>query len=252
MTEKLLETQIKTRLLNYLISKGDLNSTMSVINEFTIDRLSRRADLVALDNKKMIAYEIKSEADSLKRLDGQVTKYLEYFDKVVIVAATKHVNSVITMAPQHVAVWEVTYDGIKVRRRGKTKLINSKDNLLNLLNSKELLKLSKELELDIKLRSRKSLEETLSKSSVHSLRKAVLDGIKQRYLSTNSSFWKSTDNRKVTTQDIKLLSHYIIDRKQEKNNKLIRQQLWVNWQLKIKQDPKAIALYNQSQKSVSA
>jgi hypothetical protein len=251
MNEKLLELKIKALLLNYLVNKGDLNSSMSVINEFTIDKLSRRADLVALDDKKMVAYEIKSEADTLKRLDGQVTKYLEYFDKVVIVAATKHINSVIAMVPSNVAVWEVTDNNFTVRQRGRIEIIKSRNSLISLLNSKELLKLSKKLNLSIKLKSRKSLEEILSKSPIYSLREAALNNIKRRYRSTNDNFWNKTEKRNISTQDITLLSHYIYERKQEKNNKVKKQQLWANWELKLKQDPEVLALYNLSQKLIS-
>jgi hypothetical protein len=252
MNEKLLEAKIKALLLNYLVNKGDLNSSMSVINEFTIDNLSRRADLVSLDDKKMVAYEIKSEADTLKRLDGQVTKYLEYFDKVVIVAATRHISSVIAMVPSNVAVWEIIDNKFKIRQRGRIEVIKSRNSLISLLNSKELLKLSKKLNLNSKLKSRKSLEEVLSKSPIYSLREAALDNIKRRYISTNDNFWKKTEKRKISTQDITLLSHYINERKQEKNNKVNKQQLWANWELKLKQDPKVLALYNLSQKLISA
>jgi len=76
MTERLLEPQIKALIINYLRSKNKLNQDTTVINEFTVDGYSRRVDLLVADKKHFIAFEVKSEADSLTRLEGQTQKYL--------------------------------------------------------------------------------------------------------------------------------------------------------------------------------
>ena len=54
-------------------------------------------DLAALDFKNNIFYgfEIKSEADSLKRLPKQLSTYSTFFNIVYIVAHEKHTNSIL-------------------------------------------------------------------------------------------------------------------------------------------------------------
>ncbi len=59
--------------------------------------------MVISRNDELWAVEVKSEADSLSRLDGQVRAYLDCFDKVIVVSASKHVSHVLQMVPREVA-----------------------------------------------------------------------------------------------------------------------------------------------------
>lgn len=252
MNKKLLEIDIKALLINHLINHDGLDKSVSIINEFTLDNLSRRADLITIDNSKIIGYEIKSEADSLYRLEGQVEKYLEYFDKVVIIVASKHVDATLQLVPSNVGVWEVRNNEFLIKQRGKVEKNQNKEKLINLLKSNELLKLSKKLNIDISAKNRKHLQEKLLQSSINNLREAVLTSISSRYLSTNLKFWDEVKNRSVSPQDIIHLSHYIEERKNEKSNKINQQKLWNEWENKLKKDPKVKKLYKLNQTLITA
>ncbi|HDU5925795.1 TPA: sce7726 family protein, partial [Klebsiella aerogenes] len=106
------EKKLKRSVLEHLYKKGTLDEKTIVINELTIDSFSRRADLVVIKNGKMIAYEIKSDADSLNRLSGQMDKYLDYFDKVVVVTTSKHTPNILNSINEKIEVWEIADDKV--------------------------------------------------------------------------------------------------------------------------------------------
>lgn len=106
-------------MLEHLLKKGMIDSKSIIINELTIDSFSRRADLVVIKNEKMIAYEIKSDADSLNRLPGQLDKYLEYFDKVIVVTTSKHTLNILKSINEKIEVWEIIDDKVIVKKKRK-------------------------------------------------------------------------------------------------------------------------------------
>jgi hypothetical protein len=90
------------------------------IAEMFLDGFSRRADLV-MANGKLAAFEIKSDRDSLDRLDGQLQSYIRFFEQVTVVCAERHLPGVLAKAPPEVGVLRVSPDGeIKTVRSPKT------------------------------------------------------------------------------------------------------------------------------------
>lgn len=206
MKEKYLEADIKSIVINHMIHNDILNQKDTLINEFTIGDYSRRVDLAVIKANKLYAYEIKSASDSLMRLEGQITTYLMYFDKVTVVAATKHIRKVLDIVPLKVAVWEIDENGIKVIRRGQTKPINDKLSFLNLMTVSDLIKVVRAEHLNIKDFRRKSLEENLVYLSISKLRKYSIEALKEKYESTNQDFFKLLKiNKYLCTEDLELL-----------------------------------------------
>lgn len=204
----MLEQEIKASLINHLMKKTDSFSQDVIINEFFFDNFNRRADLLIIRKGRLIAYEIKSEFDDLNRLSGQVDNYMKYFDKVVIVVASKHVKNVIEKTPSSVEVLEVKGEKeFKQIRRGHIlKNINS-TNLLNLLKIRELRLLLKE-SYNIKTEeSRESLINKLSKLSKVRLKKFIIECITTRYKYTSESFKIICQNKDVIAEDLKYLSN---------------------------------------------
>jgi hypothetical protein len=70
-----------------------------VIDELGLKHGRCRAD-IAVINGRFIGYEIKSEHDSLKRLDEQVQVYSNVFDCVIVVTSNIHLKSVRTKVPK--------------------------------------------------------------------------------------------------------------------------------------------------------
>ena len=75
--------------------------TASMLTEFRVGEC--KAD-VAILNGTATVYEIKSERDSLKRLDKQVAAYATVFASVNVIAAEAHIDAVLKLVPKDVGV----------------------------------------------------------------------------------------------------------------------------------------------------
>ncbi|ELD3293119.1 sce7726 family protein, partial [Enterobacter hormaechei] len=161
-----------------------------VINELTIDSFARRVDLAILVDGKIIAYEIKSDADSLYRLSGQLEKYKQYFDKIIVVTTIKHIGNILTMAPKNIEVWEVAEGKIKIKKRGKLSNIEDKESYLDLLRVQDMRKLAKNFKIPLgsggKKEIKDALKTNLKKIPVQKLKSFVIDVMSQRYKPTSS------------------------------------------------------------------
>lgn len=205
----MLEQQIKVELINYLYSK-DKNFDGVIVNEFVFDNFSRRADLLVINNGHLIVYEVKSESDDLGRLSGQVDNYLKYFDKVVLVVASKHLESAIRSTPICVEILEVNDNyksNFKLVRRGRLSKGIESNYLLNLLKIKELKTLARELSCKVDDVNRSSLVERVSIESRKKIKNFVIDCLGLRFKYSSEAFKLICKDRKVTIDDLKLLSN---------------------------------------------
>lgn len=197
-----LEAEIKSSVINYLIDQNFLNSDASIVSEFNVGDFSRRVDLALIRPNRMMAFEIKSEADSLIRLKGQINKYLEYFDKVTVVVAPKYVSKVIEATPLNVAVWEIDGALIRVKRKGRIVPINDKTKLIEMMGVGELASLVRELGLPLENRYRQTLEKVLLRASVSTLKNAVLKSIFSKNQKKNRAFLEKIKYKKVSPGDL--------------------------------------------------
>ena len=83
-----------------LLGTHSLN-TASMLTEFRVG-LSR-ADLVILNGTATV-YEIKSERDSLKRLESQLQAYRQVFAQVCVIASEEYIDRTLQLAPSDVGV----------------------------------------------------------------------------------------------------------------------------------------------------
>ncbi len=208
------EKQIKVAVLNKLIEDNVITEKTIIINELVIDSFSRRADLVLINKNSITAFEIKSEADSLVRLTGQVEKYLLYFDKVIVVTTNKHIEKIIKSVPQQVGVWQFNKDNIIKKNRGKKESIPEKNNYLDFLKVNELKKLAKNSGLILKNNSKTKIKEelksSLNKASINNIKNFTIEMLKNRYSMPSNLFVSSVLlKNKVDTNDFELLKPYI-------------------------------------------
>jgi hypothetical protein len=75
--------------------------TASMLTEFRIGDC--KADLVILNGTGTV-YEIKSERDSLSRLERQIAAYRDVFATVYVIAGANHLDSIFKIVPQDVGV----------------------------------------------------------------------------------------------------------------------------------------------------
>ena len=181
------ESEIKAALIDRLVDRGMLQDAV-LINEMVVANWSRRVDL-AIANGNLHAYEIKSDLDSLKRLDGQLDAYLARFDKTTVVCAPRFTTEVLRRTPTFVEVLEVDFvdDEIsfKVVRRGVLRPIQDKGILAAFLLKSELAALLKNQAVT---QPRSVLVESVKSFSVTVLRRYVLECLKRRYKETSASF----------------------------------------------------------------
>ena len=131
------ELEIK-KLLQAKLAASQHGQGAAFVSELFIDEFARRADLV-MANGKLSAFEIKSEKDSLDRLDGQLETYLRLFEQVTVVCAKRHQAGVEERVPDGVGVWVLAVDGsLKILRRAKTHKQTSHQSWLSFLPVDEL------------------------------------------------------------------------------------------------------------------
>jgi len=85
---------------NILLGRHSLQ-TASMLNEFRVGNC--KADLAILNGMATV-YEIKSDRDSLARLERQISAYANVFAKVYVIAAEDHIPGVVSCVPEHVGV----------------------------------------------------------------------------------------------------------------------------------------------------
>lgn len=75
--------------------------TASMLNEFRVGRC--KADIAILNGTATV-YEVKSERDSLARLQRQIAAYMTVFPRIYVIAAETHANAVMTLLPEEIGV----------------------------------------------------------------------------------------------------------------------------------------------------
>lgn len=89
-----------------------------VLDELGIRHGASRVD-IAVVNGKLHGFEIKSDSDTLTRLEGQVVLYNDVFDRVTLVVGQKHADKVVSKIPEW---W-----GLRVATKGKRGGIHFKE-----------------------------------------------------------------------------------------------------------------------------
>ncbi|WP_220741491.1 sce7726 family protein, partial [Shewanella algidipiscicola] len=173
--------------------------------------------LAFIKNNEMYGIEIKSEFDSLTRLDGQVKEYLKVFDKVIVVVATKHVFNAIKLLPTSVALWEFNGAELKVVRRGKKVRITDKSTFIDLMRVADLVKLSNLFGLHCETKNRQELSRVVAGLPTNKLRIAAFDALFRRYSDGVRLFFNNVENRRVENKDLIILSQ---SRKESANREL--------------------------------
>jgi hypothetical protein len=74
-----------------------------VLNELGLRHGKCRAD-IAVVNGNLTGYEIKSDEDSLKRLEEQIEAYGAVFDRASLITSLKHLEAALSQLP---AWWEI-------------------------------------------------------------------------------------------------------------------------------------------------
>jgi len=224
---KLLEADIKAKTLNYLRCKNIIDNKSIIMNELTIGNFKRRVDLAIYTNGRLIAFEIKSEADSLTRLEGQVNTYLDYFDKVIVISDKKFTSKIIEKSPKSVGVWEVSSEMISIKSKGSFKNKIDNEKLLTFMDVVDLKKLSTRLKIPSE-KHRTALESSLVSVSNSNLRLGVEQSLKRKFEDVTKTFNEETSCKSISKKDLKTLSRFSEQREVEKKKLKQKVEFWNN------------------------
>lgn len=92
------DTQIRESFHRKKLSKHHADQDTLIVNELGLKHGKCRAD-IAVINTHLIGYEIKSDEDSLRRLDKQIETYNNVFDRATVIVGTKHAKAVSLRVP---------------------------------------------------------------------------------------------------------------------------------------------------------
>jgi hypothetical protein len=191
ISDLLDERSIKAAVIDRLFDSGMLNDAV-LINEMVYANWTRRADL-AVANGHLHAFEIKSDFDSLRRLEGQIEIYLERFDKLTLVVSPKFLDVVLASTPSRVAVWSVFEENgctkIQVIRTGRKAKVQNRLVLIDYLLRDELYHFLVSRKVTVRRSDSRSYLIGLAETQpVAKLRAYVLEALKVRYQKSYSSF----------------------------------------------------------------
>lgn len=148
------DPDIRKVLYNSFITRDEFirDSTTKVIDEMQVCKGISRVD-IAVINGKIHGFEIKSERDTLDRLQYQIGSYNKIFDTMTIVTCKNHLEKVKEKVPSWWGIYYVeNLKGELVLKRKRKEKVNKetdlfslsqllwKDELLNLLNSNGITK----------------------------------------------------------------------------------------------------------------
>lgn len=103
---------IRTALKNALCSRFTTNHNTAFIEELGLKHGAARIDLAVINNH-LHGYEVKSDIDTLRRLQHQTNIYNSIFDYITMVVGYRHAYEVINTLPEW---W-----GIEIAERSSTK-----------------------------------------------------------------------------------------------------------------------------------
>lgn len=133
---------IRAPLISWLLAQHPDDGSTELIQEFKMPRPSARIDM-ALVNGELAGFEIKSDADTLTRLQVQIPAFSRFFDRVSLVTTKKHLAGVRRRVP----VWwgiilHLGGDDFRVARKSRRNPQVDVESLLHSLSVKEIIDLA--------------------------------------------------------------------------------------------------------------
>jgi len=170
-------------------------------HEVLYSQNQRRADLVVIKQDLMYALEIKSDIDTINRLNDQIKDYLSTFDFVSVITTSKHIKEIRSKLNKKVGILVVSDNDIKIIRRPKRQKRLSKQNLCEFLSRQSLLKLLKKKGI-----SRFSMFELRKLATqlicLNDLRKEAISTLYSRYKILFELFRKDVKHQEVSKDDL--------------------------------------------------
>ena len=215
------ENGIKAGVLTRIRRQASGRALPIVTSEFSLNGTGIRADLAILDGPTFYGVEIKSEHDTLKRLPSQMEGYARYFDRTELVVAPKHLHGLRDIDLFGADVWR--YEALtdwQLHEQGTARKVSGQW-LLHLLPAQEERRAHRRIE--------KNKVEYAARD-IDSVRRAEFEhAFARRYEPTSSAFWSQVRGRKITVNDLKLLSRFHADRQLHSTIEQENAARWDDW-----------------------
>lgn len=203
------EALAKAAVLNFLRASWRLADDAAIASELDLRSAARRADLV-VTGPTLLGVEIKTAADSLKRLDQQSATFASAFPHSYVALASKHLKRGFTLVPKGVGIIELVQErndlsAREVRRPGRHRLHEARTQL-SLLPVTALRSLVRESgKGKVAGAMRAELVEIASKISQATRVEFVARHLRERYGYSSDRFRAATQDRPIQAEDIRLL-----------------------------------------------
>lgn len=192
---------IKSILADHLLQNAPANSILAVEVPFCYG--FRRADMLYLEQEKAHGFEIKSDLDSLDKLEDQVRDYRNTFSYSWLVVTARHLPKARKKVSSSIGIIMIQKDGtIHIVRHARENKRLSKNNLVFLLEKSHLVNLLKDANVFPKqkvIEIGKLREIGEAKLTTKQLVKASYDALFSKYKKTYELF--SFDRGMRTTHD---------------------------------------------------
>lgn len=143
------EHSIRTASLDRLGRHFASDPTTLLVQEFGILGGQRRVDIAAI-NGHFHGFEIKSDHDTLERLEGQSESYALVFDYLTVICSAKYLDAAAARLPQNWGLWQAfqTKSGVvatKQIRGAKLNRHTSREYIFHLLWRDEMICVLKDI-----------------------------------------------------------------------------------------------------------
>ncbi|MCJ8143839.1 sce7726 family protein [Ancylobacter sp. A5.8] len=207
----------------------------AIISEFCFNSSKSRADLVIID-KDITCFEIKTDSDNLSRLKSQIDNSYLYFDRVIVVAATKHLKRAGECIPAGVGLWELCDNGaLKVRVRPKISRKQA-ETIAQLMTISDLRACLRGAGVQPKSSLREDLLAALEGLPPRLAREFAVSALTRRFRSSTVGFLSQVAGRQLEVVDIRALSRFNEVRASVNALKAQRAAAWRMWARHLNQN----------------
>lgn len=119
---------LKAAFIDFVLANFD--DSVIIGHEVMYGSLGKFADIVLLYKGDTYAVEIKSDADSLSRIDGQIHEYQKMFNYVIVVCGEKYLPQLREKLPSGVGLCLANNNEVKELRKARRKTRLDKEEML--------------------------------------------------------------------------------------------------------------------------
>lgn len=125
------------KVIDYLISLEDKNLNF-VACEVKILNFTRRIDVLLSKGKSLISIEIKSDRDSLRRLDGQIIDMNKVSHRTYVACTNRHLKEAKKICPQNIGQILINEGGVKLIKEARPRKKLNKKSIIECFQVEEM------------------------------------------------------------------------------------------------------------------